>query len=48
MREAGGEYVDFQGEARTYNQANPLIDAGMAAGPPALVQAFSRRQGTNG
>ena len=48
VREAGGEYVDFQGEARTYNQANPLINAGMAAGPPALVQAFSRRQGTNG
>jgi len=43
VREAGGVYVDFQGRRRTYNQAETLIDAGMAAGPPALVKAFLER-----
>ncbi len=44
VREAGGVYVDFSGERRIYNQADPLIDACMAAGPPGLVQRFSERQ----
>lgn len=44
VREAGGVYVDFGGAARAYNQADPLIEAFMAAGPPALVEAFRRRE----
>lgn len=43
VREAGGIYVGFDGTTRTYNQAKTLIEAGMAAGPPRLVQAFLER-----
>jgi myo-inositol-1(or 4)-monophosphatase len=44
VREAGGIYVAFDGSRRTYNQPDTLIQAGMAAGPPQLVQAFCRRE----
>jgi len=40
VREAGGIYVDFEGETRTYNQPKTLIDRGMAAGPKALLDQF--------
>ena len=44
VREAGGLYVDFDGAPRLYNQEKTLIDRPMAAGPPALVQAFLDRE----
>jgi myo-inositol-1(or 4)-monophosphatase len=44
VREAGGVYVAFDGSRRVYNQADPLIETFMAAGPPALVEAFCRRE----
>jgi myo-inositol-1(or 4)-monophosphatase len=44
VREAGGVYIAFDGSRRTYNQAKTLIDAGMAAGAPALVAAFLERE----
>lgn len=44
VREAGGRYVDFDGAPRVYNQAATLIVAGMAAGPPALLDAFFERE----
>lgn len=44
VREAGGVYVGFDGARRTYNQERTLIEAGMAAGPPALVEAFNARE----
>jgi hypothetical protein len=44
VREAGGVYVGFDGSTRTYNQEKTLIEAGMAAGPPALVDAFLRHE----
>jgi myo-inositol-1(or 4)-monophosphatase len=44
VREAGGLYVGFDGSRRVYNQARTLIEAGMAAGPPALVDAFLARE----
>jgi myo-inositol-1(or 4)-monophosphatase len=44
VREAGGVYVDFAGGTRTYNQSDPLIEAFMAAGNPALVAAFRTRE----
>ncbi len=44
VREAGGVYVDFDGAPRRYNQSCTLIDAGMAAGPPGLVEAFLARE----
>jgi myo-inositol-1(or 4)-monophosphatase len=44
VREAGGIYVDFEGATRRYNQRDPLIDKGMAAGPQALVERFFERQ----
>jgi myo-inositol-1(or 4)-monophosphatase len=40
VREAGGVYVAFDGSRRVYNQEKTLIEAGMAAGPPQLVEAF--------
>jgi len=43
VREAGGIYIDFAGATRRYNQRDTLIDEGMAAGPPALVQRFFER-----
>ena len=44
VREAGGIYVDFQGERRIYNQEKTLIDRGMAAGSPELVGLFCERE----
>lgn len=44
VREAGGLYVDFEGSRRRYNQAKPLMEEFMAAGPPALVRAFCERE----
>jgi myo-inositol-1(or 4)-monophosphatase len=44
VREAGGIYVGFDGAPRRYNQARTLIEAGMAAGPPKLVEAFLTRE----
>jgi len=44
IREAGGIYVDFEGATRRYNQADTLIDKGMAAGPQALLESFFERQ----
>ncbi len=43
VREAGGVYVDFDGAPRIYNQEKTLIDRGMAAGAPELVDLFARR-----
>jgi myo-inositol-1(or 4)-monophosphatase len=44
VQEAGGIYVDFDGSRRRYNQADPLIESFMAAGPPTLVKAFCDRE----
>jgi myo-inositol-1(or 4)-monophosphatase len=44
MREAGGFYLDFQGEARVYNQEKTLIETGMAAGPRGLLDEFFERE----
>jgi myo-inositol-1(or 4)-monophosphatase len=44
VREAGGVYTAFDGSTRLYNQADPLIEAFMAAGPPQLVRAFCERE----
>lgn len=44
VREAGGVYVSFAGTKRRYNQANPLIEDFMAAGPEALVRGFCERE----
>jgi myo-inositol-1(or 4)-monophosphatase len=44
VREAGGIYVDFEGETRRYNQPDTLIDKGMAAGPRELLERFFERQ----
>jgi myo-inositol-1(or 4)-monophosphatase len=44
VREAGGVYVAFDGSRRTYNQPKTLIEAGMAAGPVGLVDAFLGRE----
>lgn len=44
VREAGGDYVDFAGARRRYDQPDPLIEAFMAAGPRALVGAFRARE----
>jgi len=44
VREAGGIYVAFDRTTRRYNQAKTLIDAGMLAGPPTLVDAFLARE----
>ena len=44
VREAGGVYVDFEGAPRRYNQAKTLIEAGMSAGPQALLEQFYERQ----
>jgi myo-inositol-1(or 4)-monophosphatase len=43
VREAGGVYLSFDGLPRTYNQPDPRIEQEMAAGSPALVEAFCRR-----
>jgi myo-inositol-1(or 4)-monophosphatase len=44
VREAGGIYVAFDRTTRRYNQAKTLIDAGMLAGSPVLVDAFLARE----
>ncbi|MHC4816243.1 MAG: 3'(2'),5'-bisphosphate nucleotidase CysQ, partial [Planctomycetota bacterium] len=44
VREAGGIYTAFDGSTRVYNQADPLIEAFMAAGPPQLVRTFCERE----
>ena len=44
VREAGGRYLDFEGRERVYNQEKTLIDRGMAAGAPALLDAFFARE----
>ncbi len=46
VREAGGIYTTFDGSTRAYNQADPLIEDFMAAGPPHLVRAFCERENT--
>ena len=42
------ENVDFEGAPRIYNQEKTLIDRGMAAGPPALLDAFFARERERG
>jgi myo-inositol-1(or 4)-monophosphatase len=37
VREAGGQMLDRGGQVRRYNQQDPLIAGGLAAGPPQLV-----------
>ena len=37
VREAGGQMLDRSGRARSYNQADPLISGGLAAGNQSLV-----------
>jgi myo-inositol-1(or 4)-monophosphatase len=44
VREAGGAYTDFEGGTRRYNQERTLIEAGMAAGPPGLLEQFLARE----
>jgi myo-inositol-1(or 4)-monophosphatase len=44
VAEAGGVYVDFDGQRRRYNQADPLITSFMAAGPTELVRQFCERE----
>ena len=44
VAEAGGVYTDFDGNRRRYNQADPLIERFMAAGPPELVRRFCERE----
>lgn len=39
VREAGGHMVDLEGEVRRYNQADPLIRGGLAAGNQDLAAA---------
>ncbi|HME69738.1 MAG TPA: inositol monophosphatase family protein, partial [Myxococcota bacterium] len=43
VREAGGVYLSFEGARRTYNQLDPRIEEAMAAGSPALVEAFCQK-----
>jgi myo-inositol-1(or 4)-monophosphatase len=44
VQEAGGVTVGFDGARRRYNQERTLIEAGMAAGPTELVEAFLARE----
>jgi len=43
VREAGGAYLAFDGSRRVYNQTDPLIGAGMAAGRRELLERFFAR-----
>jgi hypothetical protein len=43
VREAGGALLAFDGTPRRYNQADPLIGAGMAAGRRELLERFFAR-----
>ena len=40
VREAGGRMVDLNGEVRRYNQPDPLIAGGLAAGPVGLTEGM--------
>ena len=40
VREAGGRMVDLNGEVRRYNQPDPLIGGGLAAGPVRLAEGM--------
>jgi myo-inositol-1(or 4)-monophosphatase len=40
VREAGGHMVDLEGQVRQYNQADPLINGGLAAGNQRLTSAI--------
>jgi myo-inositol-1(or 4)-monophosphatase len=44
VREAGGVYADFAGAPRRYNQPDPAVPAGMAAGPATLLAQFGARE----
>jgi myo-inositol-1(or 4)-monophosphatase len=44
VREAGGHYLSFDGATRSYNQRRTLIEAGMAAGAPTLLEQFFERE----
>jgi myo-inositol-1(or 4)-monophosphatase len=44
VREAGGRYLAFDGKPRIYNQRETLIEAGMAAGAPGLLEEFFARE----
>jgi len=44
VREAGGVYADFAGTPRRYNQPDPGIPAGMAAGSRVLLEQFAARE----
>ena len=39
-----GAYLAFDGSRRIYNQEKTLIEAGMAAGPQALLDEFFARE----
>lgn len=43
VREAGGRYLDFDGNPPRYNRPDPLIDRPMAAGPEPLLDKFFTR-----
>ena len=43
VREAGGAYLAFDGTRRSYNQADPLIGAGIGAGRRELLERFFAR-----
>jgi len=43
VREAGGAYLAFDGTRRVYNQPDPLIGAGMAAGRRELLERLFAR-----
>lgn len=43
IHEAGGYYVDFAGEPRRYNLRDPVEQAPMVAGNPALLSEFRDR-----
>jgi myo-inositol-1(or 4)-monophosphatase len=44
VREAGGVFADFAGEVRRYNQPEPWIPPGLAAGNPSLFERFTARE----
>ena len=44
LGEAGGQYLSWAGQTRRYNQASPLIDCAMAAGPRPLLDALFARE----
>jgi len=44
VREAGGQYVDFEGKPLRYNLADPLREEPMISGPAQLLEEFLARQ----